>query len=113
MDNTNKDFFVFENNDELEQTKEFNYSSIGGLGESDYENEDLFNTEEVNLNFYNETPKSKLERIEECDLLRFIDKFKPVHMIEVEVNNISVDTPKDLEVARIKMKEYLKRESIL
>jgi len=56
MDNTNKDFFVFENNDELEQTKEFNYSSIGGLGESDYENEDLFNTDEVNLNFYNETP---------------------------------------------------------
>lgn len=49
------------------------------------------------LLFYNETPKSKLERIEECDLLRFIDKFVPVKMVEVNCRNISVDTPKDLE----------------
>lgn len=61
------------------------------------------------LAFYNDTPKSKLERIEECDLLRFVDKFKLVHMIAVEVNNISVDTPKDLEVARIKMEEHLRK----
>ena len=51
------------------------------------------------LSFYNETPKSKLERIEECDLLRFIDKRIPVEMVEVSCRNVSVDTPKDLEAA--------------
>lgn len=49
------------------------------------------------LQFYDSTPKSKLEKIEECDLLRFIDKFVPVKMVEVSCRNISVDTPKDLE----------------
>lgn len=49
------------------------------------------------LIFYNDTPKSKLERIEEMDLIRFLDKRKPVRMVDVECNNISVDTPKDLE----------------
>lgn len=77
---------------------DFDYYKFVGIG--------VFSREA--LAFYNDTPKSKLERIEECDLLRFVDKFKPVHMIEVEVNNISVDTPKDLEVARIKMEEHLR-----
>lgn len=49
------------------------------------------------LQFYNDTPKSKLEKIEECDLLRFVDKFIPVKMVEVNCRNVSVDTPKDLE----------------
>lgn len=48
------------------------------------------------LDFYNATPKSRLERIEECDLIRFIDKAIPVKMVEVACRNISVDTPKDL-----------------
>lgn len=82
---------------------DFDYYKFVGIG--------VFSREA--LAFYNNTPKSKLERIEECDLLRFIDKFKPVNMIEVEVNNISVDTPKDLEIARIKMKEHLEKEGLL
>lgn len=49
------------------------------------------------LRLYNETPKSKLEKIEECDLLRFIDQEIPVKMVEVNCRNISVDTPKDLD----------------
>lgn len=49
------------------------------------------------LHFYNSTPKSKLERIEECDLIRFVDKFIPVKMVEVTCRNISVDTTKDLD----------------
>ena len=52
------------------------------------------------LSLYNETPKSKLERIEECDLLRFIDQGIPVKMVEVMCRNVSVDTPKDLELVR-------------
>lgn len=47
MGNYNNDIFEFgvESNEELEQTNDFNYASISGLGESDYQNEDLFNTE--------------------------------------------------------------------
>lgn len=82
---------------------DFDYYKFVGIG--------VFSREA--LYFYNNTPKSKLERIEECDLLRFIDKFKPVQMVEVDVNNISVDTPKDLEVARVKMEEYLKKENLI
>ena len=52
------------------------------------------------LKRYNETPKSKLERIEECDLLRFVDQEIPVRMTEVTCRSVSVDTPKDLEFVR-------------
>ena len=47
MENYNDDVFEFgvQPNEELEQTNDFNYASISGLGESDYQNEDLFNTE--------------------------------------------------------------------
>lgn len=52
------------------------------------------------LKFFNDTPRSQIETIEECDLLRFIDKGIEVKMVEVECRNISVDTPKDLEMVR-------------
>ena len=47
MENFENDIFEFGNmpEEELEQTNNFYYDSIVGLGESDYENEDLFNTE--------------------------------------------------------------------
>lgn len=53
------------------------------------------------LDYYQKTPKSKLEKIEECDLLRFIEGGLPVKMVEVTCRNISVDTPKDLEAVRL------------
>jgi len=52
------------------------------------------------LEFYNNTPKSKLERAEENDLMRFVENRIPVKMIISEYKTISVDTPKDLEVVR-------------
>lgn len=52
------------------------------------------------LERYNNTPKSKLEKIEECDLLRFIEQDIPVKMVEVSCRNVSVDTPKDLELVK-------------
>ena len=47
MEYFNNEIFGFsnDNNENLEQTNNFNYDSISGLGESNYENEDLFNTE--------------------------------------------------------------------
>lgn len=77
---------------------DFDYMKFVGIG--------VFSREA--LDFYNVTPKSKLERIEECDLLRFVDKNKPVIMVEVECRNISVDTPKDLEA----VVEILKKKNL-
>lgn len=64
------------------------------------------------LEIYNNTPKSKLEKIEECDLLRFIEQDIPVKMVEVSCRNVSVDTPKDLELAKqiIQSKMNIKTE---
>ena len=49
------------------------------------------------LEFFHNTPKSKLEKIEECDLIRFIENGIKIKFINVECRNISVDTKKDLE----------------
>ena len=52
MENYNNEIFGFGNdsNNNVEQTSDFDYDSISGLGQSDYENEDLFNTEVENNN---------------------------------------------------------------
>lgn len=52
------------------------------------------------LAFYYNTPKSKLEVIENCDLIRFLDKGIPIKMVEVTCKSLSVDTPKDLAMVR-------------
>lgn len=57
------------------------------------------------LKLFNDTPRSQIETIEECDLMRFIDKGMDVKMVEVECRSISVDTQKDLEMVRKIMKE--------
>lgn len=61
------------------------------------------------LEFYHNTPKGKMERIEECDLMRFIEHQIPIKFIDVTCRNISVDTPKDLEKVRDLMAEKLKQ----
>lgn len=76
---------------------DFEYMKFVGIG--------VFSREA--LAFYNATPKSDIERIEECDLLRFIERGKPVKMVYVESNNVSIDTPKDLELARVIMQERI------
>ena len=78
---------------------EFNYMKFVGIG--------VFSKEA--LSKYNATPKSELEKIEECDLIRFLELDLKVKMVEVECRNISVDTPKDLEavIHIIKQKELL------
>lgn len=75
---------------------DFDYMKFVGIG--------VFSREA--LAFYNDTPKSDIERIEECDLLRFVERGKPVKMVYVESDNISIDTPKDLELAKLVMKEH-------
>lgn len=81
---------------------DFEYKKFVGIG--------AFSKEA--LQFYVDTPKSKLEKIEECDLIRFLDKRKPVKMVDVECRNVSVDTPKDLVFVREILEEKLKRGEI-
>lgn len=59
------------------------------------------------LDFYYHTPKGKMEEIEECDLMRFIENQIPIKFFDVECRNVSVDTPKDLEKVRVLMQEKL------
>ena len=52
------------------------------------------------LQLFNSTPRTRLETIEECDLIRFLELGIPVRMVPVNCRNISVDTPKDLQMVR-------------
>lgn len=52
------------------------------------------------LDFYVDTPMGVLEKIEDIDHLRFLENGKPMLAVEVESDNLSVDTPKDLEKVR-------------
>lgn len=50
------------------------------------------------LSFFNNTPKSTLEKAEENDLMRFVENRIPVIMKYSPYKTVSVDTPKDLEI---------------
>jgi len=59
------------------------------------------------LEFYHTTPRSKIEMAEEIDLLRWVENRKKVVAIDYETNMLSVDTPKDLEEVRKRLREEL------
>ena len=60
------------------------------------------------LDFFANTPKGYNEKIEDINELRFIENNKPLKMICVESESLSVDTPRDLERVRIIMKERIR-----
>ena len=51
------------------------------------------------LNFFHNTPRGRLEKIEDLDELRFIEHGEKVRYIEVESDSFSIDTHKDLVLA--------------
>lgn len=61
------------------------------------------------LRFFAQTPKGKIEQIEDINELRFIEHGKPLRMIPVEAHTLSVDTPKDLEHVRAVIREKLEK----
>ena len=77
-------------------TLDFHYEKVTGI--------QIFSKKA--LDFYNETPKSLLEKAEENDLMRFIENHIPVTMIYSPYKTISVDSEKDLD----KVKEILKKK---
>ena len=58
------------------------------------------------LEFFANSPKGKNELAEDINELRFMEYGKSLKMIEVETEILSVDTPKDLEYVRDKIKTY-------
>ena len=65
------------------------------------------------LRFFAQTPKGKIEQIEDINELRFIEHGKKLKMIPVEAHTLSVDTPKDLEFVRGVIQKKLERGEIL
>ena len=54
--------------------------------------------------------KSKIEEIEDIEILRFIENGYKVQFIEVKTDSVAVDTPNDLEKVRRIFKQKLKGE---
>lgn len=57
------------------------------------------------LKFFYENERSKIEKIEDIEILRFIEAGFKVQYIEVDSNTVAVDTVKDLEKVRRIMRE--------
>jgi 3-deoxy-manno-octulosonate cytidylyltransferase (CMP-KDO synthetase) len=57
------------------------------------------------LEFYCNSPRGKVESIEDIEILRFIESGYKVQFIEVDSDTVAVDTPNDLEKVRKIMKE--------
>lgn len=61
------------------------------------------------LDFFVSTEPGDNEKIENFNELRFIEHNKPIHMICVESESLSVDTPMDLERVRTIMAQRLEK----
>lgn len=59
------------------------------------------------LEFYANTPRGKMERVEDVDYIRFLENDKKLKMVEVDAHTLSVDTPKDLEVVKKLVQEKI------
>ena len=57
------------------------------------------------LQYYHDTPRGPIEKIEENDSFRFIENRKDIYYINAHCKTISVDTPKDIA----KVEEYLRK----
>lgn len=62
------------------------------------------------LDFFSATQRGYNEKIEDINELRFIENNKPLKMIIVDSDSLSVDTPKDLEKVRAIMKARLSEQ---
>lgn len=57
------------------------------------------------LDYYHDTPRGPVEKIEENDSFRFIENRKNCYYINAHCKTLSVDTPKD----RVAVEEYMKK----
>lgn len=61
------------------------------------------------LEFFCNSPRGKIEQIEDIEILRFIEAGYRVQFVEVESDTVAVDTKKDLEKVRVLMQEKIDR----
>ena len=64
------------------------------------------------LEFFQNTPRGPLEAVEDINELRFVEYGKPLRMIPVDGESLSVDTPKDLEYVRGVLQKKLSKGAI-
>ena len=55
------------------------------------------------LQYYHDTPRGEIEKIEENDSFRFIENRKDCYYINAHCKTLSVDTPKD----RVQVERYM------
>ena len=67
------------------------------LGYEHYKNVGVWAFTRETLEFFKNTPRGRLEKIEDTEMLRMLENHKLVKAVEVETESMSVDTPKDLE----------------
>uniref|UniRef100_UPI0025EA84E3 3-deoxy-manno-octulosonate cytidylyltransferase n=1 Tax=uncultured Clostridium sp. TaxID=59620 RepID=UPI0025EA84E3 len=79
----------------------------GSLDYSYYKQVCVYGFSREALKFFKRTPRGKIEKIEDIEILRFIENGIKVQYVEVETNSIAVDTPKDLE----RVKKYMEAEN--
>lgn len=64
------------------------------------------------LDFFCKAPRGRIERIEDIEILRFIENGYRVQYVEVDSHNIAVDTPNDLEKVRRIMTKKMRETGI-
>ena len=57
------------------------------------------------LDFYHDTPRGKVEKIEENDSFRFIENHRTCIYINAHCKSLSVDTPKDRDAVEAFMRK--------
>ena len=60
------------------------------------------------LEYYHNTPRGPVEKIEENDSFRFIENRKDCYYINAHCKTLSVDTPKD----RVQVERYMKENHL-
>lgn len=70
------------------------------LDYSHYKNVGVYAFTRKALEFYQNTPRGVLEKIEDMEMLRMLENHKLVKVVEVQTESMSVDTQKDLERIR-------------
>ena len=60
------------------------------------------------LKYYHDTPRGRIETIEDIDLLRYIENHVNIDFIDVNSDSLSVDNMKDLEEVRRIVEKKLK-----
>ncbi len=77
------------------------------LGYDYYKNMGAYAFTRKSLQIYKSTEKGRIEKAEDCEMLRLIEKHCIVKAIEVDSDSMSVDTMKDLERIRAVINDKL------